>query len=303
MKVELTGKEWNAEQQAAALQWYARKHETTVLTDVPITAPNWKGWGAKCPPHVASVALPSGKPGLVQQFDEDIFTAALPAPEPLRPLLPWAGAGRYGLGWLLAYKAYLERSWQPATPVRPAALVSPGEDRPNTASAYEAFDIDIVAVDGEARPKRRGGGSATNDPWENPKPRSEDEILHDLWDQRERAGWWLAEVPIGAGAPRRLDAAVIPWQGSRHSKAGDDVIEEFRAAVADGAPVELIEAKWRPTEEALGQLLGGKHMFSEEYPGHGELSMTACVRECGNEPAQWLYERYPVHIEVVPDGE
>jgi hypothetical protein len=201
---------------------------------------------------------------------------------------------------LLAYKAYLERSWQPQAPVRPLALVAPGEDHPNTESAPEAFDLDIVAVDGEPRKRRGGGGRpARNDPGDNPLT-GEDRSLHDLWNQRKRTGWWLAEAPIGAGAPRRLDAVVIPWPTPRHSKAGAD-LDDFREVVADGREVELIEAKWRADEKALGQLLGGEVMFSEDHPGHGRLSMTACVREPATEPAQWLHEQHPIQIEVVPE--
>jgi hypothetical protein len=47
--------------------------------------------------------------------------------------------------------------------------------------------------------------------------------------------------------------------------------------------------------------VAGKHMFSEDHPGHGELSMTACVRKSATEPAQWLYAQHPIRIEVVPE--
>ena len=96
---------------------------------------------------------------------------------------------------------------------------------------------------------------------------------------------------------------LVPQQGGvapTLSPRGDDVTPDPNDAVAAGAPVELIEAKAATTEEALGQLVAGRHMFPETYPGHGELTLTACVWQEATEPAKWLYAQYPdIRVELV----
>ena len=169
------------------------------------------------------------------------------------------------------------------------------------ASAFDAVGVDILAVAGEAPHRRRGGAGwrATNNPWETPKT-YEDRCLHDRWISRQRLGWWLAEVPVGAGAPRRIDAVAVRWHEARHSAAGED-IDELRDAIADGRDVEIIEAKRRLNEKVVGQLLGGAPMFSDEYPGHGDLSLTTCIREPGDEALDWFCAQSAIRVEVVAE--
>ena len=210
-------------------------------------------------------------------------------------------ADRYALGWLVAYRAYIDRSWNPAVRPEPLALVAPGQDQPNTRTAYDALGIDIVPV-GEGAPQGGRGQSGGKNPWDNPAT-GEDRALHAYWQNGKRKGWWLAEVPIGAGVPRRLDAVVIRQAKEWHSPAGQD-LDDFQKALEQRLPVEPIEAKRRPDEEALGQLLAAKYMFRETYPGAGDLSLTACVWKQGSEPARWLYKQHPsVHVETIPESQ
>ena len=78
----------------------------TVFADVPLTGPDWSDWGPRCKERAATVAVTSSDGGVVRPFDEDAFTAALSGEAVVRPIIPWGGAGRYALGWLVAYKAY-----------------------------------------------------------------------------------------------------------------------------------------------------------------------------------------------------
>ena len=140
-------------------------------------------------------------------------------------------------------QAFVARSWHPNGPIQPLALVKPEAARTNVAPAYFSAGFDIVPLAGEVPAKKRGGGGgyhSKRDPWEDPTS-GEDKTLNALWRRRGREGWWLAEVPIGTGAPRRIDAVVVPWSEPRHSRGGGDV-GEFRKAVTRDLDAELVEA-------------------------------------------------------------
>ena len=115
--------------------------------------------------------------------------------------------------------------------------------------------------------------------------------------RREQAGWWLAELPVGEGAPRRFDAVAVAGVDKRQSPGGSD-LDDFRSSVAEGNDVELIEVKKELNEQVVGQLLAGAPMFSEEYPGHGELSLTACVKKPGDEAIEWFRKRSGINLEI-----
>jgi hypothetical protein len=292
---------WSDTEIFEALSWYARERGVTVFTDVPVTGPDVGDWGADCLTRLDTVVIPAVDRGAVRPFEERAFGAAMSGASQVHLVMAWGYADRPGFGHLATRKAFLERSWRPAAPVQPLALVAPGQDRPNVAPTYNAAGFDILAVAGEAPQKRSGGGGppANNDPWDAPRW-PEDRCLHDLWTARGRSGWRLAEVPIGAGAARRLDAVVIARSADRTSKARAD-LGDFRAAVAGGIDVELVEAKEALNVSAIGQLLCGAHMFSEEYAGQGELSLTACVRRPGDEALDWFCAERGIRVEVVAE--
>jgi hypothetical protein len=283
---------WSEAEIDEALRWYAQQHRMTVFTSVPVTLPRWHGWGPNCRKRLDTVAVPSAGQGTVTAFDENAFRTALSEPRPIHPILVWGYANRPAFGYLATRQAFLARSWHPNGPVRPVALVAPGRDRPNTTSAYFAAGFDIIATPGVAtrRTASSRGQIARNDPWEAPRS-VEDRYLHELWRNRQRVGWWLAEVPIGQGAARRIDAVVIESPRPRRSKAGAD-LRDFGVAVAEGGSIELIEAKARLNPDVIGQLLCGAHLFGESWPGHGPLSLTACVAKPRDEALQWYCARH-----------
>jgi hypothetical protein len=49
--------------------------------------------------------------------------------------------------------------------------------------------------------------------------------------------------------------------------------------------------------------LCGVHMFSESWPGHGRLSLTACVRELSDEARHWFCARYGIRVEMIDPAE
>ena len=166
--------------------------------------------------------------------------------------------------------------------------------------AEGAAGFDIVPVGGGTPPLKTGGGGGWHkhqDPWEDPRS-GEDWTLNGLWKSRQKRGWWLAEVPIGTGAPRRIDALVVPTPEPRHSPAGAHV-DELRTALANGLDAELIEAKSELDVATVGQLLCGAQMLTESLPGHGRLSLTGAVRSATDEPLLWFCNRYGIRVEVV----
>ncbi len=210
-----------------AVGWYAATHRMRVHTGVPVTRPNWHGWSATCSERLEMVAVScEGAEASVVPFEEDAFSEVVRSGLPLHPLIAWGYADRPAFGHLATRQAYLARSWQPRGPVQPVAVVAPGAHEPNVASTYSAAGYNIFAIPGETalRTASRRAGPARNDPWVSPNT-GEDEELHALWTERKRAGWWLAEVPVGfrdaptEGAARRIDAVVVAVSGSRHSKA------------------------------------------------------------------------------------
>jgi hypothetical protein len=175
---------------------------------------------------------------------------------PSQSRIAWGYNDRPAFGYLATRQAFLARTWRPPGPVLPVAIRTPSAAPTNVTSTYLAAGFDVVSVPGEARPKRGGGGwNAKRDPWDNPNS-GEDKSLRALRGARGHSGWWLAEVPVGARPPRRLDAVVVPWPGPRCSRAGQDV-NELREVVAGGAEVEVVEAKKSLDDEAIGQLLSG----------------------------------------------
>jgi hypothetical protein len=293
---------WPEEKHEEALRWYAQEHGMTVLRDVPLTGLDRGGWGDNCRKRFGEVAVPTAEPGKVRPFEEADFLEALDRGTPIQPLLAWGFADRPAFGYLATRQAYLARTWDPRGPVCPVAIVAPKEAGRNVASAYAAAGFAIVAMPGESVPKPPGGGgrAVSNDPWENPRTR-EDRYLHELWKGRKRKGWWLAEVPIGADSPRRLDAVVLAWQKPRHSSAAQvrAEIDQLRDAVAEADDVELIEAKHELNFDVIGQLLCGAAMFSDDFPGHGRLSLTACVEKPRDKAGEWFCARNGIRVEFV----
>ncbi len=258
---------WTKPVSLEALRGFAASADVIVFTDVPVVGPGWRGWGSRCPRRVLDVAAAALGTGDVSPFAEDDFIAAIASGRSIHPLNTWGFADRTVFGHLATHQAYLERTWRPSGPVQSIALVAPGHRESNVAPAYQAAGYRIEEMPGDKPMTRRGGGGAggRNDPWEAPRSK-EDRLLHDLWNQRGRKGWWLAEVPVGfklrpneAGA-RRLDAVVVDWPSQRHSSGQADLVD-LADVVARGATVELIEAKSVLNTDALGQLLCGEHMF------------------------------------------
>lgn len=300
--LETMGKrKWDAVAQEEALDWYARTQGMMLFPDVPVTGPKWRSWGPGCnvrPPEI--VAVPSSDGSGIQPFEEDSFEDAIRGAPSLHLILAWGYADRSGFGHLATRKAFLERSWEPVAPVQPLALVASDRGAPNVAHAYEAAGLEILVVPDEKLPKQPGSGprAGARDPWGHPTE-FEDRLLHALWNERQRGGWWLAEVPIGGGSPRRIDAVVVPGSEDRSSREGVD-LDDFRAAVAAGADVELIEAKERLNVEVVAQLLCGARMFSDQYPAHGQLSLTACVaKDRQDEAFHWFCNREQIRVVLV----
>jgi hypothetical protein len=139
-----------------------------------------------------------------------------------------------------------------------------------------------------------------------PGRRYEDALLRQLWEQRGRAGWWLFEVPLGAPGARaasrrnrRLDALVLPDHASAVSPQLKD-LDELDQLPA-GQTFELIEVKKRLIPGVVGQLLCGLSMFTERYPEHGRLTLTAVVEDLGDAAMRWYcdLERIDV-VQVSP---
>jgi hypothetical protein len=295
---------WKWAAKVAALEWFADTHGMVVFTGVPLTGASWHGWGPGCRNRTGSVGISTTESPRVVRFEEERFVAGVVSGRPLHPILTWGYADRPAFGCLATAQAYLARSWEPSAAIRPVAIVAPGHDRNNVRLTYDAAGFTVVPVPGPAQTKRGGGGGpADNDPFDAPRP-GEDRSIHELWTRRDRLGWWLAEVPVGFvheptdRRARRIDAAVVSWPVARHSKARAD-LDEFGHAVGGGLPVELIEAKGRLNSATIGQLLSGASMFAQSWPGHGPLSLTACVREDGDEAIRWYCERSDITVEVV----
>jgi hypothetical protein len=126
-----------------------------------------------------------------------------------------------------------------------------------------------------------------------PSRDGEDSLLRAVWNQRDHAGWWLFEVPLGypIGTPppvsaRRLDALVLPESAARLSDAKQDLVELDTAI--EGQPVELIEAKWDLNTSVIGQLLCGTSMFTAQYPTHGPIKLTAVVVRANDAALRWF---------------
>ena len=295
---------WTRPASLEALHGFAASAGVTVFTDVPVVGPAWRGWSSECPRRVLDVAVAGPGTGAVGPFEEDDFVAALASGRSVHPLNTWGFADRTVFGHLATHQAFLERTWHPSGTVQSIALVAPGQCESNVAAAYLAAGFLIKEMPGDKPRTRRGGGGAggRNDPWNAPQSK-EDRLLHDLWDQRGRKGWWLAEVPVGfklrhdeAGA-RRLDAVVVDWPGERHSSGQED-LTELADVVAKGAAVELIEAKRDLNTDALGQLLCGERMFAESWPGVGHLVLTACVGKSCDEALSWFCSERGISVEV-----
>lgn len=287
---------------AELLEWFAAEHRCTVYTDVPVTGPQLAPWSPGCSPRFATIAVFPGS-AAVRPFDREMFEAALVTTHDLTLLAARGYADRTVFGQIVSRSAYFRRTWEPTSTFKQIALVRAGSGPSNVAPAYEAAGFTIMAPPSPDDDAPAGRGPGRNDPWEHPG-HGEDEMLHALWNRREHHGWWLAEVPVGFrgthndGGSRRIDAVVVGSPEPRHSAGGLD-LEEFGEVVAQGVPVELIEAKKNLNADTIGQLLCGADLFSRSWPGHGTITLTACVRRPGDEAVQWLFDEHDIAVEVV----
>ena len=290
---------WNVDQILGAIEWYADTYRMTVFTRVPVAGPRLGPWSPECPELQEIIAVPAGRrnAGAVREFDPDAFEAAVRKGTPVHPILAIGYADRPCFGYLATRQAFTARTWNPNGPVQPVALTKPEEARTNVSGAYFAAGFDIVPLGGEIPPFKRGGAIKRHqDPWENPKT-GEDRTLNALWRSRDKKGWWLAEVAIGTGAPRRIDALVVDWPKPRRSPEGADV-DDLRRELAAGREAELIEAKKKLDVATIGQLLCGAQMLADSLPGHGRLTLTAAVPVATDEPLLWFCDRYGIRVEV-----
>ncbi|HEX2574938.1 MAG TPA: hypothetical protein VHK88_01230 [Aquihabitans sp.] len=281
---------------------YARRHEWTVFTGIPVTGPKAPGPFTTSANRTVTVALEQPGPASVRPFDRELFMAALAGSKATHLICARGYADRTVHGYLSTRRAYFEEAWQPTSPVRPVALVSEGRRESNMTAAYAAAGFNIEADGLPNNERRRGGGGAgRNDPWSNPKE-GEDRLLHQLWERRDRRGWWLAEVPFGfsssykEAAARRIDTVVVEQREPRHSAGARD-LDEFGAAVAGGAAIEIIEAKGTLNADVIGQLDCAFHLFRTSWPGNGELSLTACVGNVGDKAVQWYCKEHKIFVE------
>lgn len=299
---------WPAEQSRAAMQQYAETFGLAVISGVPVTGPNWAGWGPSANERTVCVAVgePGSGPGTLEPYDgDDMSLRRRFAAGPVRPILRWGYLDRTGFGRIVTRAAFLRRSWDLEVPLVPVALVRPGKAHSNVAGAFVAAGIEIFELSGTSSASRRPGGAAgfKRDPWNDPQP-GEDHLLRALWERRERQGWWLAEVPVGwREAPtdrsaRRIDAVRVDWKDSRTSAAGMD-LAEFAAHLDEGVTVELIEVKAVLNADVIGQLLSGRLMFEQSNRTVGGITLTACVRQGNDEPLHWFCEAHGIAVEVV----
>lgn len=289
---------WKESEILQALNWYADAYGMTVFTRVPVTGPGLDPWGPDCQELLEIVAVPnrSGQTGTVREFVRDEFEAALATGLPVQPVLAIGYADRPCYGYLATRQAFVARTWHPDGPIQPLALAKPDEARTNVSPAYFAAGFDILVAGGEDPvPRKAGAFKGHQDPWENPET-GEDRTLNALWNARERRGWWLAEVGVGTGAPRRIDAVVVDWPEPRHSSEGADV-EELGRELSRGLDAKLIEAKKKLDVATIGQLLCGAQMLAESLPGHGRLTLTAAVPVATEEPLIWFCKRFGIRIE------
>lgn len=288
---------------------FAKRERLTIFKDVPVTGPALAPWSSACIERFVDVGVATGQEGSIERFEKDGFIEAINSGTAVHPIAARGYADRTVYGQLATRAAYLERTWAPAGRVQPIALVRPGGDQSNVAPAYAAAGFTIHAAPGESgTPESRpgGGGSGRNDPWNHPGP-GEDELLNQLWNQRDRQGWWLAEVPIGFRdhftdrAARRIDAVVVAWPIPRHSAGGAD-LDEFGEAIAGGASVEIIEAKRTLNADVTGQVLCGEYQLATSWAGAGPRSRTVCVGRDGDEAVRWFCAQAGISVEVVQPG-
>jgi hypothetical protein len=294
---------WTPAQVDAALRWYAGHSRSTVIRDVPATAPSWMGWGADVNRRLVAVAVPGHETNVVE-YDEDLFGRLVSEAAELRPLLAYGFIDRTGFGHIVTRCEYLKRSWDPSGRVRPVALQSGTRGPSNVADAFEGAGVEIVSLPIDAPPKdarRSGSPPGRNDPWQS-RGKGEDRYLHSLWNQRQRRGWWLAEVPVGfVDSPsdsrsRRVDAVVIDNAPQRTSAGGRD-IEELRHW--SGGRAILVEAKKYLNANAVGQLLSGEFMFRLSYPAFTDISLLACVEHRTDAAMDWFCDRRGIKVELI----
>lgn len=298
---------WPAHLQASALDAYAAATGHAVFTGVPLTAPGWREWGSRTRRRVEPVALRLPEPaGCVTAYDESSFSRALASAVTVHPVVAWGYVDRPSFGHLTTRQQFLARSWQPAAPVQPVALVAAGRRRSNVAAVFFGAGFDIFELPGEPAARRgagAGGGGAggRNDPWHQPTT-AEDRMLHALWRRRGGRDWWLAEVPVGFDGQltdrraRRIDAVVVETDTPRTSAGGKD-LDELQSALSVRA--EVIEAKNHPLRtDVIGQALCGRLQLAASYPQLGELSATVCVTDADDDAMRWFCARNGIRVEV-----
>jgi hypothetical protein len=243
------------------------------------------------------IGVPADDGPGVRAYAEDEFGEALSGADRIELIMSWGYVNRPAFGNLRTREAFFARTWNPAAPVQPVALVAPGQERKNVVPAFLGSGYEVVPVSVLPDDEKERGG---RDPWEAPNS-AEDHKLNGLWEQREREGWWFAEVPIGSGAPRRLDAVVVDSPEPGRSAEGED-LQELRRLRAAGAGAELVEAKAKSLDvDVIGQLECGKEMFEQDYPGDGPLKLTACVGSDDEEGLHWYCEQAGIDVVVLPD--
>lgn len=125
----------------------ARKASISCSGSPPACPPGWRGWPSAAHEHrFDAVALGSGS-GALLEWDEGRFGQQASAGP--RPIVAWGVANRPAYGVLVAGSAMLARSFPGHGPIRPLALVGSAGAEPNTAPAFFARGINIVAVPDE----------------------------------------------------------------------------------------------------------------------------------------------------------
>jgi hypothetical protein len=139
---------WSTSSRMGALAWYAQHNGETIFLDVPVARPGWRGWPPDAGEHRFHGVGFHGEPEL-REWNEDAFSHAVTMWPDATPILAWGFADRPAFGLIAAGLAMLARTYPGHGMLRPVALVAPGSQSPNTAPAYRARGIDIVAVPAE----------------------------------------------------------------------------------------------------------------------------------------------------------
>lgn len=257
---------WNRRQ---ALKDWATENSADLYLDVSICAPWMKGWGRGYRRVRSHVAL-RGEGRLIDGCDEEFRVRA--AGDETPRLVAVGGLSRSSLGTVIADRYRLSRTFNSGEATPATMITSQDSTASNTVRAFEDEGIEFYwhGFDRSEVPEqgRYDLGRLTS-----PHTR-EDRLLANMWNDRDRHGSWFLEFGVGHGSPRRIDALVIspddpPNQGADLRWAFDQL--------KSGAPVEVVEAKFRLDATVIGQAVAGRSMLIEQF-GHAEPKMAVCVR-------------------------